>query len=305
MRQGYKILVMVVCAMAMFAVPMQAKAAAGAYIKEAEYDSFRAVFDAQYYYDTYEDLQVAIGFDEEKLFQHFIKFGLYEGRSSSAEFNLLAYRRNHEDLQQAFGDNYGAYCRHYIMYGREENRVASSEELYAAQAGTELGKYTTMYNTVESRATNIEVSASRINGVVLEPGQSFSFSKTVLPRTRANGYVQGPVIIGGRIVDGMGGGICQVSSTLYAAMTYAGIPATERYPHSLNMDYVPRGLDATIASPYKDLKFTNTLDYPIQITAVTQSGALTVSIAPYEAEPAEAESDQAVPDEAVPNEVEQ
>ncbi len=291
MKQGYKIAAVVFCAVTMFCAPIQAKAASGAYIKAAEYDSFRAVFDAQYYYDTYEDLQAVIGYDEERLFRHFIEYGIYEGRSGSAEFNLAVYRNSYEDLREAFGDNYGAYCRHYIAFGREENRSASCEELYAPVDDTALGKYTTMYNTAESRATNVEVSASRINGVVLQPGQSFSFSKTVLPRTRANGYVKGPVIIGGRIVDGMGGGICQVSSTLYAAMTYAGIPATERYPHSLNMDYVPRGLDATIASPYKDLKFVNPFDYPIQITATTQSGALTVSIAPYEPyeEPSEVE----------------
>mgnify|MGYP002508131285 CR=1 FL=1 len=91
-------------------------------------------------------------------------------------------------------------------------RTAATAELFTAEPTNELGRYTTYYDTTEERALNVEVAASRINGVVLQPGEKFSFSRTILPRTRANGYGMGPVIIGGKIVRGMGGGICQVSS---------------------------------------------------------------------------------------------
>ncbi len=282
MRKTYRIIAAILCAVTILGAPVQAQAAAGAYIKQSEYDSFRALFDAQYYYNKYGDLQQVIGYDEEKLFEHYMTYGIFEGRSGCAEFNLLYYMKNNEDVKAAFGNNYTAYCKHYLEYGRAEQRTAATAELFTAEPTNELGRYTTYYDTTEERALNVEVAASRINGVVLQPGEKFSFSRTILPRTRANGYGMGPVIIGGKIVRGMGGGICQVSSTLYAAMVMAGVPATERYPHSLRMDYIPRGMDATIAGTAKDLKFVNPYSYPIVITAVTEAGSLTVSLAPYE-----------------------
>ena len=77
---------------------------------------------------------------------------------------------------------------------------------------------------------------------------------------------------------GTGGGVCQVSSTLYAAMVYAGLPATERHAHSLPVDYLPAGLDATIAGSYLDLKFTNTFSQPLLIQASANGGTLTVTL---------------------------
>ena len=115
------------------------------------------------------------------------------------------------------------------------------------------------------RATNVALAAQRINGTVVQPGGSFSFSNTILPRTSANGYVTAPIYVSGKKGTGTGGGVCQVSSTLYAAMVYAGLPATERHAHSLPVDYLPAGLDATIAGSYLDLKFTNTFSQPLLI----------------------------------------
>ena len=241
-------------------------------------------FDADYYYNTYPDLQAAIGYDEAALYNHYLQYGLKEGRSGSAEFNCLAYMCNYEDLCAAFGWNYTAYCQHYEQHGKSEGRNAATKfdpDAEPAMASADVfGTYTTYYDGTMSRATNVEVAASRINGVVLQPGQEFSFSKTVLPRTKANGYVQGEMIKNGKFVMGTGGGICQVSSTLYAAMVSTELPATERYPHSLPVDYISRDLEAAIASNYKDLKFVNVFDKPIQIqaTADNASGTLTVSI---------------------------
>ena len=82
----------------------------------------------------------------------------------------------------------------------------------------------------------------------------------------------------GKRGTGTGGGVCQVSSTLYAAMVYAGLPATERHAHSLPVDYLPAGLDATIAGSYLDLKFTNTFSQPLLIQASANGGTLTVTL---------------------------
>ena len=114
--------------------------------------------------------------------------------------------------------------------------------------------------------------------MVVQPGQEFSFSNAFGPRTAANGYVKGPMFVGTQTVLGTGGGICQVSSTAYAAMLQGGIQATERHPHSKPVTYLPAGMDATIASGQKDLKFVNTYGYPIIINAsTTPDGTVTVS----------------------------
>ena len=192
----------------------------------------------------------------------------------------------------AFGNDYRAYCVHYETYGKAEGRSASGDGMALAPAGTGdsaavsaempentlLGSYATAYNPNISRAVNIALAASRINGVVIQPGDSFSFNHTILPRTAANGYVEANVIVNKKYVPGTGGGICQVSSTLYAAMLTAGLPATERHPHSLNVGYIPEGMDATISGNALDLRFTNIFDDPIQIQAAADQGTLTISL---------------------------
>ena len=146
------------------------------------------------------------------------------------------------------------------------------------QHPSQIGSYSTAYSSGTSRASNIALAVSRINGVVIQPGESFSFSQTILPRTVANGYVEAPTIVNKKYVPGIGGGICQVSSTLYAAMLNAGLPATERHPHSLKVAYIPEGMDATISGNTLDLRFTNTFAEPIQIQATADQGTLTVSL---------------------------
>ena len=240
-------------------------------------------FDMDYYYNTYPDLQSQIGYNYNGLYNHYLKSGLREGRSGSAEFNCLVYMNNYADLQAEFGNNYIAYCTHYETYGKVEGRSAAcnikvKEQKAEQSAKSVIGSYATAYNPNIPRATNVSLAASRINGVVIQPGESFSFSQTILPRTKENGYVEAPVIMGDKFVPGIGGGICQVSSTLYAAMLSANIPATERHPHSLAVSYIPAGMDATISGNAVDLKFTNIFDKPIQIHATAYDGVLTVTI---------------------------
>lgn len=292
------IICMFICTAVMLLCPSQTKAAT-----QSERNAYRAVFDASYYYNTYPDVAAAFGMNEAKLFDHFVNYGVKEGRSASAEFNPQAYRQRYADLQQAFGNNMASYCTHYINYGRNEGRNASADgqtmvavsvndtaPVEAATASTEasaqpnvsgnvIGTCTTQYTANNNRAVNVEVAAQRINGVVVQPGAGFSFSQTILPRTAANGYLPAPIYISGKTGTGTGGGVCQVSSTLYAAMVYAGLPATERHAHSLPVTYLPAGLDATIAGNYMDLKFTNIYSQPLVIYASAQGGTLTVTLA--------------------------
>ncbi len=248
----------------------------------------KTIFDSEYYYNTYTDLQAVFGYDETALYNHYIQFGIKEGRSGSEEFNCSVYAGNYADLREVFGTDLHSYCMHYEQHGQSEKRNAATKFADAVDVeltgeltvARELGSYSTKYNPAINRSVNLRVACSRIDGVVLQPGEEFSFSRTILPRTAANGYVKAKVIVNKEYVDGYGGGICQVSSTLYNAMLAAGVPATERHSHSLAVSYVPVGRDATISGTYKDLKFKNIFEKPIQIKAVTDdlTGTMTISL---------------------------
>ena len=233
-------------------------------------EDFRAVFNADYYYDQNPDLQAVIGKDSESLFRHFIHTGIREGRSGNEQFNLKAYVYYNPDLLDAYKTDLAAYCRHYETLGKAEGRLS----LFSSQERSVIGFYHTDYDKTLPRASNIHLAASRINGLVLQPGERFSFSQAVLSRTPENGYVMAPAIGGMEY----GGGICQVSSTLYAAMCHALLPATERYPHSSRISYMPEGLDATISEGHKDLTFINPYDKPLTIVAAPDETGLTVSL---------------------------
>ena len=141
---------------------------------------------------------------------------------------------------------------------------------------TKVSAYSSQYPTGIPRAKNVELAASKVNKTVLMPNEEFSYAEKVSPVDTAHGYVSGTIFVNGKSVPGVGGGICQVSSTLYNAQLEAGIIATERRNHSLSVNYVPLGQDATMAENAIDLKFINTLDYPIYINVVAEYGTLVV-----------------------------
>lgn len=126
-----------------------------------------------------------------------------------------------------------------------------------------------------NRVQNINLGAKAINGALLSPGDIFSFEAVVGNSTREKGYREAPVIMGGKLVPGMGGGLCQVSSTLYNAALLANLAIVERYNHSLAIGYLPLGRDASISIGYADLKFKNTRDHHILIGAELMDGRLT------------------------------
>ena len=138
--------------------------------------------------------------------------------------------------------------------------------------------YTTTYGSGNSRGGNVENAANKIDDLLLMPGEEFSYENAVGPVIASNGYKYAPVISNGKLVDGIGGGVCQVSSTLYNTQLNAGILPTERRNHSKAVGYVPRGLDATLASGSIDYKFKNTYEYPLVINTKAINGKLTIEI---------------------------
>lgn len=143
-----------------------------------------------------------------------------------------------------------------------------------------LSKYTTIYDAGNTnRASNIALAAKTINGTILLPGETFSYNGTLGNTTKEKGYKEGGAYVGGKVVQAYGGGICQVSTTLYNAVLYANLEIVERYNHSYAVSYVPAGRDATVSYGGKDFKFKNTRNYPIKIVANAKNGVVSISIA--------------------------
>ena len=155
-----------------------------------------------------------------------------------------------------------------------------NEELF----GTVLGKFSTSYATSsKNRSDNVELAARKIDGIILMPNEEFSYNNAVGKRTAENGFKEAPVFENGETVQGMGGGVCQVSSTLYSAVLYADLPVLERQSHSLTVSYVPKGQDATVAYGSIDFRFKNDTKGPIKISAKT--GGKTVEMSIWGAKP--------------------
>lgn len=145
-----------------------------------------------------------------------------------------------------------------------------------------LGSYTTRYTPVGGRGLNIETGAKYINGSLLMPGEELSANKKMEPYTVENGYGIGGAFVNGKLVDDIGGGICQVSTTLYNAVLYSELEVKQRQNHSMMVGYVPLARDAAIAGTWKDLVFKNNTEYPIYIEAITVGGKITFNIYGHE-----------------------
>lgn len=142
-----------------------------------------------------------------------------------------------------------------------------------------LATFTTRYDVSDTnRTTNLEIACQKINGKVVLSGETFSYNKALGPRTAAAGYKNGKIYAGGEVVDGIGGGICQISSTLYNTVLMANLEIVERRNHQFVTSYLPAGRDATVVYGMTDFKFKNTRQYPIRIVASAKNGIATVSI---------------------------
>lgn len=145
-----------------------------------------------------------------------------------------------------------------------------------------LGTYTTSYVAKGGRGQNVENGCRHINGSVVMPGETLSANKKMEPYTYQNGYGLGGAYVNGKVVADIGGGICQVSSTLYNAILYSELDVVQRQNHSMSVGYVPLARDAAIAGTWKDFVFKNNTEYPIYIEGITGSGRITFNVYGHE-----------------------
>lgn len=136
-----------------------------------------------------------------------------------------------------------------------------------------LSEFSTNYNSGDTdRTTNLKLAANKINGTVIMPGETFSYNQVVGARTIAAGYKEAPIYVQGKVVDGLGGGICQITSTLYNAVVYANLEIIERSNHQFVPSYVTASRDATVVYGSIDFKFKNNRNYPIKLICSVSRG---------------------------------
>jgi vancomycin resistance protein YoaR len=141
-----------------------------------------------------------------------------------------------------------------------------------------VGRYTTFYGGDANRIHNVQLVAQLIDRHMIAPHSTFSFNKTTGERNAAQGFVEAPVIINGELKTGLGGGVCQVSTTVFNAAFEAGLPITSRTNHALYIDHYPLGRDATVNYPDTDLTFQNDSDHWILLRTIVGSSSLTVRL---------------------------
>ena len=159
-----------------------------------------------------------------------------------------------------------------------EYPTVTADELKAVLFRDVLGEARTKVGGTAARISNVKLSASSINGYVMNTGDVFSYNGVVGKRTAANGYQPAPAYVKGETVDEIGGGICQTSSTLYLACLRGNLEITERHAHRYIPAYIAAGMDATVSWGGPDYKFTNDTDYPIKIVTSYEGGYLTVKV---------------------------
>lgn len=142
----------------------------------------------------------------------------------------------------------------------------------------QLAHYVTYFNRNPSRSHNISLAAQAIDNHVVFPGEVFSFNQVVGKRTVDKGYMRAPIIIRGELSEGVGGGICQVSSTLFNAVDRAGLHIVQRFSHSRRVPYVPKGRDATVSWYGPDFRFQNRFNQPILIRAKAYGSSMMVMV---------------------------
>jgi vancomycin resistance protein YoaR len=142
-----------------------------------------------------------------------------------------------------------------------------------------VASFTTRFNSgVLGRSKNIELSAGAINNIIVGAGDIFSFNTTVGPSDAAHGYQKAKEIVNKQLVDGIGGGICQTSSTLFNAVDQLGVSYIEKHHHSLSVGYVPAGRDATVSYGGPDFQFQNTTGAPFMIKSIYKKGTITIEV---------------------------
>lgn len=159
-----------------------------------------------------------------------------------------------------------------------EKPEVTTEDLRNNLFKTTLSSYTTHGGGSEGRITNISLAVKSCNGVILLPGETFSYNDTLGERTKERGYQAANAYSDGEVVEQLGGGICQVSSTLFSALLYTDLEIVSRSNHSMPVSYLPMGMDAAVSWGAPDLKFKNNFNYPIKLSATYSGGDITFKI---------------------------
>lgn len=167
-----------------------------------------------------------------------------------------------------------------LVYVRRVPR-RSAKDLGHVAFDAVLGFFETNYDRsskATARTYNLRLAASKLDGTVLLPGETFDFNEVVGPRDEANGYRVAPVIAEGELVDGIGGGTCQVSGTLHGAVFFAGLEIVERYAHTRPSSYIKMGLDATVVYPTIDFRVRNPFDFPVVLHETVRNGVVRAEV---------------------------
>ncbi len=185
--------------------------------------------------------------------------------------HFIDFEQLQKDVRRSLETNFSAVVAK-TMYAPEACRRADLEKERA-----KLSSFTTCFSAEKTaRVHNIALAAEKINGCILADGEEFSFNGRVGARTESNGFLSAPIILEGDFVEGVGGGVCQASTTVYNAALLAGMEITEQHPHSLRVGYVEPSFDAMVSGKTCDLKFRNTSGKNIYIVCKTTGNSISV-----------------------------
>lgn len=193
-----------------------------------------------------------------------------EGRALDVDATLL---RMDQALER------GQFFAEAVVQSEKPRVLADS--LAGLEFKSVMGHFETRYSKeekVRDRTFNLRLAAERLDGTVLLPGEEFDFNDVVGPRDEANGYKVATVIADGELVDGIGGGTCQISGTLHGAAFFAGLEIVERYPHTRPSSYIKMGMDATVVYPTINFRFKNQNDFPVAIHQSVEDGIVRAEI---------------------------
>lgn len=201
-----------------------------------------------------------------------------EGGTHNIEPEVIGVELDTKEAKKIFEENKNSDESYKIPAKITRPSVTASylEDKYVNKV---IAKYSTSFaGSSAGRCANIALAAEKIDGYVLNPGDRFSYNRVVGPRTAEAGFKTAHVYVGTKVVDGIGGGICQVSSTLYNAVVMADLKTVSRTNHSIPVNYVPLGRDATVSYGTIDYVFENNKNYPVSIKAKIEGTTLTVSV---------------------------
>ena len=207
-----------------------------------------------------------------------VSYKIYRATTPDGEYELMHTTKG-TTYQNVTAEAGNTYYYKITAQGKMSSSASAMSDVVTVQSvGSEykyvFSSYTTTKSGSAERNTNLYLSCKAINGTILAPGETFSFNEIVGPRTAEKGYQSAP-IVGGM---GRGGGICQVSTTLFNVALYANLDITQRKQHSVAVTYVPLGRDAMIYKTSSDLKFVNTSDYYVKVLASANGGTVSISL---------------------------